>query len=172
MQEPTSPQKKQFKAPPAKPPAPNQTQTTPQAPSTPLAVNPMENLTPTELLDGLSQVLEQLQALIENPTKKPITEEINAQMEKIRQMSGFLSAVYANMIRIAVEEEGATPQPPTEEQRALARRTEALGWRLRALQEKAAVRMSPPPPPKAPIPVKKRKTRMERTQGDSEWKRM
>lgn len=128
-------------------------------------------LTPAELLDGLSKVVEELQSLIDNPSKKPVTEEIALQVEKIRQASTFLSAVYANMVHIAVDVDKVIPEAPTEEQRTLAARTEALGWKLKALQEKAVLRMSPPPPQKS-ITAKKRKARMERTQGDGEWKRM
>lgn len=140
----------------------------------PLIDNPLENnppLTPTELVDQLTQVVEEIEKLLDNPPKKQPTVEIAAKMEQVRQMSTFLTAVYANMIRIEVEEEGAKPKPPTEEQRALAIRTEALGWTLRALQEKASIYMSPPPE-KTPLSAKKRKSRMERTQGDGEWKKM
>lgn len=140
----------------------------------PLIDNPLQNnppLTPTELVDELTRVVDEIEKLLDNPPKKQPTAEIAAKMEQVRQMSTFLAAVYANMIRIEVEEEGAKPKPPTEAQRALAIRTEALGWTLRALQEKASIYMSPPPA-KPSLSAKKRKSRMERTQGDGEWKKM
>lgn len=129
-----------------------------------------ETMTPDELVNGLTKVVEQLKDLMEHPTNKPLTSEVGAQMEKIQQMSGFLSAVYANMIRMEVEEKGTLPTSPTPDQRALAAKAETLGWAVRALQEKAAIQMDPPTKPS--VSVKKRKSRMERTQGDGQWKRM
>lgn len=167
----SSPKKKRNQSPPpvqktksALPPTP--------PPETSIFDNPP--LTPAELIEGLSKVVEELNMVIEYPPQKAPTKQLTEQMEKIRQMSTFLTAVYANMIRIAVEEEELTPQPPnTEDQKALAQRIETLGWTLRALQEKAAIRMNPsqskPPVPTSAI---KRKSRMKRSQGDSEWKRM
>lgn len=167
----SSPKKKQSQTPPpAQSPKQSPKLTPEQALEASLFTNPP--LTQAQLVEGLSKVVEELQVLLDNPSTKPLKKEVTEQMEKIRQMSGFLTAVYANMIRIAVEEEGMTPQPPnTEEQKALAQRTEILGWTLRALQEKAAICMNPPAL-KVPASAKKRKSRMERTQGDREWKRM
>jgi hypothetical protein len=168
MSQPPLPKKRTTKS-PSSPPSPK----TPTPAPAPLKAPPpsMTELTPAELVEGLTHVVEQLKEIVDNPSKKPLTEEVGKRMEEIRKMSTFLSAVYANMIRIAVEEDKVTPEPPTEEQQALAMRTEALGWTLRALQEKAALGMNPPEK-KLPVTAKRRKSRMQRTQGDGEWKRM
>lgn len=176
MSQPQPPRKKILKNSTKKPSiakeAPAQNQTPPPSKDLGAAETEKvpETMTPDELVNGLTRVVEQLKDIMEHPTHKPLTGEVGTQMEKIQQMSGFLSAIYANMIRIEVEEKGTPPALATPEQRDLAAKAETLGWAVRALQEKAAIQMAPPTTP--PVSAKKRKSRMERTQGDGQWKRM